>query len=625
MSATRVFWIVLTGICLAAGVAAAGTKASNPDPADGMVGVVNPLFQWTKGDGAAKHNVYLGTTPDLTEAQLVGAQLTSAMFFYYTGTLEPGVTYYWRVDEVQGDGVTVVTGDVWSFITQATTAYYPTPTDGAADVGLTPTLTWMPGTDAAAHRVYFSDSLDAVTQGAAAADKGEADTTSFSPGTLEPVTTYYWRVDETSAFGGAVTTGPVWEFTTILPIDDFEAYDDSDANGTTIWQTWIDGFTDGNSGSTVGHMNAPFAERVFVHGGLQSMPFDYNNVGKPYCYSEAARTFEDAMDWTAGGATVLTMFFRGRSSNSVEPLYVIVEDDRGKSGTATYPDSNDLAVPVWTRWEIPLSTFSDAGVDLTAVESLYIGVGVRGSKTPAGSGILFFDDIYVGGPGAAQGAVLFAEDFEGLPLGPNVDEGVAGEAVWTNTPPAGWSVDRSGIPGIGDPTTDGVTEWAGWAFADRLWWVATAGDQNRSQFTKGTGTVAIADPDEWDDASHTDSASAGWYKTYMSTPAIDISAAKAGTIVLTFDSSWRPEYDSNYHQTANVKVTFDDGTTQLLLLWESDSSSPNFHTDQTNETVTIKIAPPTGAKTMVLTWGLYDAGNDWWWAIDNVLVTATLQ
>jgi len=27
---------------------------------------------------------------------------------------------------------------------------------------------------------------------------------------------------------------------------------------------------------------------------------------------------------------------------------------------------------------------------------------------------------------------------------------------------------------------------------------------------------------------------------------------------------------------------------------------------------------------MVLTFGLFDAGNDWWWAIDNIEVTGLL-
>ena len=113
-------------------------------------------------------------------------------------------------------------------------------------------------------------------------------------------------------------------------------------------------------------------------------------------------------------------------------------------------------------------------------------------------------------------AALFAEDFEGLVLGPNVDESLAGEEVWTETPPEGWMIDESGIPGIGDPAMDSVTEWAGWAFTYKDWWVQTAGDQDRSQFTLGVGTVAVADPDEWDDQTHADSAAAGWYKTFLS-------------------------------------------------------------------------------------------------------------
>ena len=38
---------------------------------------------------------------------------------------------------------------------------------------------------------------------------------------------------------------------------------------------------------------------------------------------------------------------------------------------------------------------------------------------------------------------------------------------------------------------DGVTEWAGWSFADKAWWTETAEDQDRSTFTLGSGTVAV--------------------------------------------------------------------------------------------------------------------------------------
>ena len=68
----------------------------------------------------------------------------------------------------------------------------------------------------------------------------------------------------------------------------------------------------------------------------------------------------------------------------------------------------------------------------------------------------------------ASGAVLFSEDFESVTLGPNVDETLAEANAWTATPPAGWTVNSSGVPGFGT-LDDGVTEWAGWSFANKDW------------------------------------------------------------------------------------------------------------------------------------------------------------
>ena len=212
--------------------------------------------------------------------------------------------------------------------------------------------------------------------------------------------------------------------------------------------------------------------------------------------------------------------------------------------------------------------------------------------------------------------ILFSEDFDGLALGPNVDESVAGDAVWTKTAPAGWSIDDSGVPGVGDPAQDGVTEWAGWSFASKDWWVEAAGDQRRSEFVNSTGIAAIADGDEWDDQDHAE----GYLDTFMSTGAIDISSAPERTLELSFDSSWRPEYDSYYRQTANVTVSFDGGAPMEVMLWESNSESPNFHDANTNEPVVLSVPNPAGAQSMVVTFGYFDAGNDWWWAIDNITV-----
>ena len=140
-----------------------------------------------------------------------------------------------------------------------------------------------------------------------------------------------------------------------------------------------------------------------------------------------------------------------------------------------------------------------------------------------------------GGVAQAQTThIILAEDFEGLQLGPNVDEGLAGGEVWTGTPPAGWFNDTSGVPGVGT-AADGVTEWAGWAFTNKDWWTQTAGDQRRSEFTLGQGTIAVADPDEWDDGTHPGPISEDPYDTWLSTPAIDLSTSEAGTAQLQLD------------------------------------------------------------------------------------------
>ncbi len=101
-------------------------KAQKPVPADGDVTVTMPLLQWTAGETALCHNVYLGTSRDLKEADLKVSRLPTTLYYHVPG-LTPGTTYYWRVDEIDKDGTTVHTGDVWTFTTQVPSASVPAP------------------------------------------------------------------------------------------------------------------------------------------------------------------------------------------------------------------------------------------------------------------------------------------------------------------------------------------------------------------------------------------------------------------------------------------------------------------------------------------------------------------
>jgi hypothetical protein len=193
----------------------------------------------------------------------------------------------------------------------------PVPGNGAVDVPQTVILMWNPGENATQHDVYFGEDANAV----AAADttsslyqgRQAADSTSFDPGGLEWNKSYSWRVDEVNdADAASPWKGSVWTFTTadFIVVDDFESYNDDEGTGTRIYETWIDGYTDGLSGSVVGNLDPPFAEQTIVHTGRQSMPLDYNNVDSPF-YSEAYREFSPVMDWTINGVTDLSLRVRG--------------------------------------------------------------------------------------------------------------------------------------------------------------------------------------------------------------------------------------------------------------------------------------------------------------------------
>jgi hypothetical protein len=278
----------------------------------------------------------------------------------------------------------------------------PEPAIGATDVRQTVTLRWVAGDKAAQHDVYLGTDQAAV-EGATTATaniyrgRQALDVTTYTPkeAPLEWGKTYYWRVDEVNdTAADSPWKGSVWKFTTanFLVVDDFEGYNDDLDAQTTIFDTWIDGYTNKASGSTVGNITAPFAEQKIVHSGRQSMPMAYDNTNKPF-YSEGERVWATPQDWTVNGVTTLVLFVQGLTSNTTDQVYVALEDKAGKISVVVNPDATLLTKTEWTEWKIPLAGF--AGVDAAAVKKMYVGVGNRTAPKAAGNGTVYIDDIRV--------------------------------------------------------------------------------------------------------------------------------------------------------------------------------------------------------------------------------------
>ncbi|MHC4625673.1 MAG: LamG domain-containing protein [Planctomycetota bacterium] len=194
--------------------------ALSPDPADGaLIEATWASLSWSAGDFAVSHDLYIGDSfddvNDGAEATFVGnlgktSQVVGFPGFPVPEGLQPGTTYYWRVDEVNdADPNSPWKGDIWSFSIPPKTAYNPDPADGAQFVDPNGIFTWTGGYGSKLHTVYLGDNYDEVYNAGGGVPMG---TSSYDPGTLDREKVLYWRVDE---FDGAETyKGDVWSFTT---------------------------------------------------------------------------------------------------------------------------------------------------------------------------------------------------------------------------------------------------------------------------------------------------------------------------------------------------------------------------------------------------------------------------
>ena len=88
-------------------------KALNQKPYESAIRLsIETDIVWIDGGGATSYEIYFGTTPVLTETDLM---LDANVRQFDPGLLAYGTTYYWRIDAKNAYGKNI--GDVWSFTT----------------------------------------------------------------------------------------------------------------------------------------------------------------------------------------------------------------------------------------------------------------------------------------------------------------------------------------------------------------------------------------------------------------------------------------------------------------------------------------------------------------------------
>jgi len=194
--------------------------AQNFLPVNGTTGVgEQQIISWEApaSGGVTSYDVYFGTEPfslPLVSDNQAGTSYTA------TGLL-PGTTYYWQISP-NGDNGSAINCTITSFITssdeEVLCATNFSPFDLEADVDLNADLSWEPGYVEGppgppvpafyTFDIYFGTAPDALVLIA-----DDYETMTFDPGSLEPNTTYFWKVIPTKD-GESAEDCPIISFTT---------------------------------------------------------------------------------------------------------------------------------------------------------------------------------------------------------------------------------------------------------------------------------------------------------------------------------------------------------------------------------------------------------------------------
>jgi hypothetical protein len=190
-------------------------------------------------------------------------------------------------------------------------------------------------------------------------------------------------------------------------------------------------------------------------------------------YSEITAGYDPPVDWASHGEKALVLWFRGLAGNGSTTMWVLLKSHMGYSAMSFYGDNGedpqDITKEEWIEWNIKLSDFADAGLDLTDVASISIGFG-DWSVPEFNVGVVYFDDIRLY-PARCMVKYSPAADFtgdcavnwqdleivarqwlhtgggylQGAPADPNLESDYEDCQAWGPDPPDGQSQVRSDL------------------------------------------------------------------------------------------------------------------------------------------------------------------------------------
>lgn len=382
--------------------------AWDPAPYMGQTGVegslaalTRPTLAWKAGETAVGHHLYFGSDfNDVSDADkdeslefYVGEFNDANSGWTCDEDLEYHSFHYWRVDE-EDVSEQIIKGDTWMFrMANLGAASDPVPETYPPAENVSPmvTLSWTPGLDNLRHKLYLSTDYNDVYDCNENASLTIQDTNTYNyyvkqGQPLERDTTYYWRVDEVNDTG-LVWAGDIWSFTTAdyVPVDEFE-YGKTDKLRMTWEDVWVN-----DTGAQV------FAELGVVFDGSRSMRYKYSNWLDPYYAEASAPTslLEIGSDWTILGVRALSVWFMGNPNNDPERMYLGLEDPDSYAEVEYDGDPCDILVGAWYEWAIDLEDFNDGGVEMSDVQTVYIGFGDRSDPVDHGDieGDVWFDAL----------------------------------------------------------------------------------------------------------------------------------------------------------------------------------------------------------------------------------------